>query len=135
MTAVHVLYDNLSRPEYLDLIREEIKQVPEEDGPWMQWQKSSFTNLRKLDLFMRESQRFNPPTLLSIHRVTLQSHELSDGTELLCGSHISMPVNAIQNEPDVTPKAKVFDALRYFKLRQQDGETYLHPFPQPRIRS
>lgn len=128
MNAVHVLYDIVSRPEYLDLIREEIKQVAEEDGPWMQWQKPSFTKLRKLDSFMRESQRFNPPTLLSMHRVMLQSHKLSDGTELPRDSHISMPVNAIQNDPEVTPNPEVFDGLRYFKLRQQEGETHLHQF-------
>ena len=128
MNAVHVLYDLVSRPEYMDLIREEIRQVAEEDGPWMSWQKSSFSKLRRLDSFMRESQRFNPPTLLSMHRVMLQGHKLSDGTELPRNAHISMPVNAIQNDPEVTPKPEVFDGLRYYKLRQQEGESHLHQF-------
>lgn len=128
MNAVHVLYDIVSRPEYFDLIREEIRKVAEEDGPWMTWQKPSFTKLRKLDSFMRESQRFNPPTLLSMHRVMLRGHKLSDGTELPHNAHISMPVSAIQNDPEVTPKPEVFDGLRYFKLRQREGETHLHQF-------
>ena len=128
MNTVHVLYDLVSRPEYFEVFREEILRVVEEDGPWMRWEKTSFTKLQKLDSFMRESQRFNPPTLLSMHRVMLQRYQLSDGTEIPRNAHISMPVNAIQNDPEVTPEAEVFDGLRYYKLRQHEGETHLHQF-------
>ena len=128
MNAVHVLYDLVSRPEYIDPIREEIRDVLKEDGKWMQWQKTSFSKLRRLDSFMRESQRFNPPTLLSMHRVMLQDHQFADGTVLPKDAHISMAVNAIQNDPDVTPNPEVFDGFRYYKLRQQEGESHLHQF-------
>ena len=128
MNAVHVLYDLVARPEYIDPIREEIKGVAAEDGSWTKWQKPSFTKLRKLDSFMRESQRFNPPTLLSMHRVMLQNHRFSDGTEIPRNAHVSMAVNAIQNDPDVTPDPEVFDGLRYYKLRQREGESHLHQF-------
>ena len=128
MNAVHVLYDIVSRPEYFEVLRDEILKVVEEDGRWMTWEKSSFTKLQKLDSFMRESQRFNPPTLLSMHRVMLQSYKLSDGTEIPRNAHISMPVNAIQNDPEVTPAAEVFDGLRYYKMRQHEGEAHLHQF-------
>ena len=128
MNAVHCLYDLVARPDYLQPIREEIEQVIKEDGDWAQWQKTAFTKLRKLDSFMRESQRWNPPTLLSMHRVMLQDHQLSDGTILSKGAHVSMAVNAIQNDPEVTPNPEVFDGLRYYKLRQQDGEGHLHQF-------
>lgn len=128
MNAVHCLYDLIARPDYVEPIREEIRKVMKEDGGWMQWQKSSFTKLRKLDSFMRESQRWNPPTLLSMHRVMMQNYQLSDGTMLSKGAHVSMAVNAIQNDPDVTPKPEVFDGLRYYKLRQQDGQGHLHQF-------
>ena len=128
MNAVHVLYDLVARPEYFDLLREEIIQILKEEGPWTKWKKSAFTKLRKLDSFMRESQRFNPPTLLSMHRVMLKSHMLADGTLLPKNAHISMAVNAIQNDPEVTPQPDVFDGLRYYKLRQAEGESHLHQF-------
>ena len=128
MNTVHVLYDLVSQPQYFDMFREEILGVVEEDEPWMRWEKTSFTKLHKLDSFMRESQHFNPPTLLSMHRVMLQSYRLSDGTELPRNAHISMPVNAIQNDPEVTLEAGSFDGLRYYKLRQREGETHLHQF-------
>ncbi|KAB8210218.1 cytochrome P450 [Aspergillus parasiticus] len=128
MNAVHVLYDLLAHPECLEPIREEIRDVIKEVGPWMTWEKPAFSKLRKLDSFMRESQRFNPPTLLSMHRVMLQRTTLSDGTVLPKGAHISMAVNAIQNDPDVTPDPEVFDGFRYYKLRQREGEAHLHQF-------
>ncbi|KAF7531231.1 hypothetical protein G7054_g9086 [Neopestalotiopsis clavispora] len=128
MNAVHCLYDLLAHPEYLEPIREEIRAVSRKDGPWMTWEKPSFSKLRKLDSFMRESQRFNPPTLLSMHRVLLQDATMSDGTLLSKGAHISMAVNAIQNDPDVTPEPERFDGFRYYKLRQREGEGHWHQF-------
>ncbi|MCJ1438191.1 hypothetical protein MMC27_007578 [Xylographa pallens] len=128
MNAVHVMYDLAARPEYIEPIREEIRQVIRSEGEWMKWEKSTFTKLQKLDSFMRESQRFNPPTLLSMHRVMLQEHHLMDGTKLPKDAHISLAVNAIQNDPDVTPEPDVFNGFRYYKLRQRDGENHLHQF-------
>ncbi|MCJ1245735.1 hypothetical protein MMC30_002939 [Trapelia coarctata] len=125
MNAVHVLYDLASYPEYVQPIRDEIRSVAEEDGGW---QKTSFAKLRKLDSFLKESQRFNPPTLLSYHRLMTKDHTLTDGTLLAKGSHICMPVSAIQNDPSVTPNPDVFDGFRYEKLRQREGEGHLHQF-------
>lgn len=128
MNAVHCLYDMVLRPNCIEQFREEVKRVIEEDGPWMQWKKTSFTKLKHLDSFMRESQRFNPPSLLSMHRVMLQSHQLADGTILPQNAHVSVPVNAIQNDPEVTPEPDVFDGDRHFKLRQREDEGHLHQF-------
>ena len=125
MNAVHVLYDLAARPQYFAKIREEIRRVAHEEGGW---QKTSYAKLRMLDSFMKESQRFNPPSMLSYHRVMLEKHTLSDGTELPQGSHICMPVNAIQNDPEVTPDPETFDGLRYYKYRQKSGESHLHQF-------
>lgn len=61
MNAVHVLYDLAEHPEYVQDPRDEIKQIIAEDGNWSQWKKASFYKLKKLDSFMRESQRHNPP--------------------------------------------------------------------------
>lgn len=128
MNAVHVLYDLAAIPGHIDVLREEITQVIKQDGPWLKWGKNSFYKLKKLDSFMRESQRMNPPSLLSYHRVMQQDYVLQDGTLLSRGTHISMPVNAIQNHPAVTLNPEIFDPLRYYKLRQREGESHLHQF-------
>ena len=125
MNAVHVLYDLAAHSEDIEKIREEIREVTREDGGW---QKISYAKLRMLDSFMKESQRFNPPSMLSYHRIMQESHVLSDGTKLPKGSHICMPVNAIQNDPEVTPNPEIFDGLRYHKYRQRQGEGHLHQF-------
>ena len=125
MNAVHVLYDMTAHPEYFEEIRQEVREVAREDSGW---QKTSYAKLRKLDSFMKESQRFNPPSVLSYHRVMQESHVLSDGTALPKDSHICMPVHAIQNDPEVTPDPEIFDGLRYYKYRQRQGEGHLHQF-------
>lgn len=128
MNAVHVLYDLAAHPEYLEGLRNEIKQVIQEDGLWMQWKKSSFSKLRLLDSFMKESQRVNPPTLLSYHRIILKDYTLNDGTTLRKGDHVCMPVTAIQNDEVHTSSPEVFDGYRYLKMRQRENEGHLHQF-------
>ena len=123
MNAVHVLFDLAARPYYIDAIREEIRNVAASG-----WNKTSYTKLRKLDSFMKESQRFNPPSVLSYHRVMTQSYNMNNGTELPQGVHIAMPVHAIQHDAAVTPDPDVFDGLRYHRLRQESNEAHLHQF-------
>jgi cytochrome P450 len=61
MTMTQVIFDLLAHPEYIDILREEIEQVrPDENAPWT---KTQIAALRKMDSFMKESQRFRPPGL------------------------------------------------------------------------
>ena len=63
-----------------------------------------------------------------MHRVIQQDWTLSDGIMLLKGSHLCMPVNAIQNDPESTSDPTFFDSFRYYKHRQKLGEGHLHQF-------
>ena len=123
MNAVHCLYDLAANPQYLQPLLDEIEEVGKEG-----WHKSSYTKLRKLDSFLKESQRFNPPSLLSYHRVMKERYRLSDGFVLPKGAHICMAVNHIQNDPEVMPEPEKFDPFRYERKRQEPGETHLHQF-------
>lgn len=59
MAMCHILYDLIHRPEYLDPLRDEItRTLP--DG-WEYGTKMSFGAQRRMDSFLRESQRFSPP--------------------------------------------------------------------------
>lgn len=59
MAMCHILYDLIHRPEYLDPLRDEItRTLP--DG-WENGTKMSFDAQRRMDSFLRESQRFGPP--------------------------------------------------------------------------
>lgn len=73
MNAVHAMYDLATHPEYVEPLREEIREAARANGGW---NKTSYAHLRKLDSFLKESQRFNPPSLLSYHRVMERNHVL-----------------------------------------------------------
>ncbi|KAF2462882.1 cytochrome P450 [Lindgomyces ingoldianus] len=117
MNAVHILSDLAEYPEYFGPLREEIET-----------DKNSYYKLEKLDSFMRESQRRNPPTLLSYHRIMQKDFVLQDGTLLPKDAHITVAVDEIQNDSCVTPDPMRFDPFRYYRLRQEDGHNHLHQF-------
>ena len=60
MAATHAVFDLYANPEYITPLREEIESALIEDGGW---DKSVLVKLRKMDSFLKESQRFNPPNL------------------------------------------------------------------------
>lgn len=64
MAATHVLYDLCAKSEHIQQIREELIEVLSTHGGW---HKSIIPKFRKLDSFMKESQRFNPPALSELH--------------------------------------------------------------------
>ena len=127
MSIVHILYDLVSHPKYIDMLRDEVISVYREDH--YHWDRKSYNKLEKLDSLMRESQRLSPPSYLAFHRIMEQDFTLSDDTFLPKGGHICMATQAIQNDPNVTPNPEEFDPLRYWKLRQQPDEHHKHQFP------
>lgn len=60
MTFVYVMYDLIERPEYIDILREEIETYWK---PGDILTKSVLYNLKLMDSFMKESQRLSPVTL------------------------------------------------------------------------
>ncbi|WPH04790.1 Hypothetical protein R9X50_00768600 [Acrodontium crateriforme] len=125
MSAAHALYDLCARPEYFEPLREEAKQVIAEDGGW---QKTTLNKMRKLDSFLKESQRFNPPSLLAFNRIVMQDMTLSDGIKLPKGTHFAMPAAHILQDDDLENNASSFDGFRYFKKRQDPEEANKHQF-------
>lgn len=59
MAITNAILDLCEHPEYITILREEIKDVLQDDG----WQKDTHTKLHKMDSFLKESQRFSPLTL------------------------------------------------------------------------
>lgn len=60
MAAVNALYDLCAYPETIISLREEIEQALAENGGWT---KATINKMQKLDSFLKESQRINPPAL------------------------------------------------------------------------
>jgi cytochrome P450 len=58
-TAIHVLFDLCANPEYVQPLRDEVQRVIGEHG----WTLAAITTMKKLDSFMKESQRLNQAVL------------------------------------------------------------------------
>ncbi|KAF3480659.1 P450 monooxygenase No.2 [Arthroderma uncinatum] len=125
MSTAHSLYDLCAHPEYFDELLQEAYDVVKEDGGW---KKTTLNKMRKLDSFLKESQRVNPPSLLAFNRIVQTPLTLSDGTHLPKGTHFSVPAAAILKDNENLPDADTFDGLRYYKIRQNPEEANRHQF-------
>ena len=147
MAATQALFDLSARPEYIEALYREVSQAVAEDGGF---KKTTLTKMRKLDSFMRESQRLSPPslrinlpTLIDIgemlHRLTRfntvgfkravkEPLTLSDGVQLPVSAHIMMPIYPIVVDPAITPDPHTFDGFRHYRQRLLPGESNKHQF-------
>jgi hypothetical protein len=60
MGVTHALFDFCSRREFIEPVREDIRQAITEEGGWT---LAAVQRMKKLDSFLRESQRVNHPGL------------------------------------------------------------------------
>ncbi|EKM61840.1 uncharacterized protein PHACADRAFT_112752 [Phanerochaete carnosa HHB-10118-sp] len=108
---LHALYDISMRPELADTLREEVEAAVAEEG----WTKAAINKMRKLDSFLRECERHNGPTIVSMFRNILQPVTLSDGTFLPKGATVVTPTFATHFDEENYPNATLFDPLRSYK--------------------
>ncbi|OBT83123.1 hypothetical protein VE02_08061 [Pseudogymnoascus sp. 03VT05] len=145
MALSQVVFDLAARPEYIKGLREEIKEVLAEDGydidgdGFTKLKKSSYTKLRKLDSFLKESQRLSPPGITSMQRVTTAPVTLSTGHTIPTNTRFAFASQAIHRStrtttfsPEYNPTSyappSVFDGLRFYKLREMPGKENRHQF-------
>ncbi|PSN64497.1 putative cytochrome P450 [Corynespora cassiicola Philippines] len=115
--AAAAIFDLCSHPENIAPLREEIDQVL---GPNIHFPaKEDLQKLWKLDSFLKESQRCNPPTLLSPQRIALEPLTLSDGTPIPKNATIAFPSSSLFADPALLPHPERFDALRAYTQRMQ----------------
>jgi cytochrome P450 len=132
MLMTHAIYDLLIRPEYIEPLREEVRETLK-DG-WDKVTQASFASQRRLDSFMRESQRFNPtgerecipfalqyyarcanslPLSVSTHRMVMEKMVLSDGLVLEKGTHICFPSKPMGMDDSIIEDALTFKGFRW----------------------
>jgi hypothetical protein len=59
IAIAQVLFDLCAHPEYVEPLRQEALEVLRKGG----YTKQALADMKKMDSFMRESQRLSPPTL------------------------------------------------------------------------
>lgn len=67
-SLTHALLHLAAEPTYVEMLRDEIEPVIAAEG----WSKTSLNKMRKLDSFLRESQRYNGTNLGKSHLFKLR---------------------------------------------------------------
>jgi len=158
----HAILDMVARPHYIPLLREEIERVIQEDGyehdndGFQKLKKSSMPKLKKLDSFLKESQRVSPAslskikissvlpyplltTLVNMGRIATAPLALSTGHTLPKGTRFAFPTYAVHtssstptfdptNNPSSTLPPDQFDGFRFANLRAMPGQETKHQF-------
>ncbi|KAI0442640.1 cytochrome P450 [Xylaria telfairii] len=111
------IYDLAVHQEMQEILREEAIEVFERDEE--AWErKDSIAKLKKMDSFIKESQRLSG-NVTSFIRKVMKPIDLSDGTHLPSGTSLLTPLAGISLDERYFPNPEVFDGLRFWKLRQQ----------------
>jgi ent-kaurene oxidase len=116
----NIVFDLAARPEYMDPLREELRLVLDESGGILT--KSSMAKLRKLDSFMAEVQRRNPPGVMTFNRTIQSPITLSNGLYLPKGTWIATATHSIANDPGLWEEPGKFDGFRFDKLCAESGK-------------
>ncbi|KAL4894557.1 cytochrome P450 [Aspergillus ambiguus] len=114
---VNIILNLIEHAEYVPILREEIETVRSECGA--DWTLESMSRLEKLDSFMKESLRFEPPLTATFQRRAMKPVKLLDNTILPQGTLMLAPADAIAFDPNFYPDSETFDGLRFYKLRYQ----------------
>ncbi|KAK1980223.1 cytochrome P450 [Colletotrichum cereale] len=143
-TATFALYDLISRPEYIGPLREEIEQAMAQDSTERDdtgqvfLSKASLSKLKKLDSFIKESQRTSPLNFGGTSRRLQKDQTFSNGLRLPAGTPISFPMWGVYNSSSTNtfspeynkgtgnaPPSE-FHGFRFARLRDQPGRETKH---------
>ncbi|KAF8330118.1 cytochrome P450, partial [Amanita rubescens] len=124
MAFTQVLYDLATHPEYVKCMRKEVEAVIQKEG----WSKASFSKLRKLDSFIKESLRLSPHDTVVMLRKTLKDFTFSDGTTIPAGNIVSVPLISLHRDEAYYTDASKFDGFRFEKMGDREGESAKHQF-------
>jgi len=121
LTFTHALYYLAAYPQYVEELRQEVEGIIETDG----WTKAALLKMRKVDSFLKESQRINTLAASTLSRVALKDFTFSDGTFIPAGTFVSAAMRAMHLDETVYHDANVFNPWR-FSDKREGGESTKH---------
>ncbi|KAK7051554.1 hypothetical protein VNI00_004533 [Paramarasmius palmivorus] len=127
MAFTDALYALAAHPQYVDELREEIEAIVEEHG----WSKASLQQMRKLDSFLKETERTMGMGGLISDRRVLKDFTFSDGTTIPAGSTISIPNWAVHHDEKYYEDPHIFKPFRFAEMREDNGEGMKHQMVTP----
>ncbi|KAI1175879.1 cytochrome P450 [Nemania sp. FL0916] len=115
LAIIHAIYDLAARPEYIEPLKREIDEVTKDSNGT--FRKQHLTMIRKLDSFMKESQRLNPPSVATFQRKAMIPIELSNGFRIPAGTIVQCMTDMLDEAPAEWGDPYSFDGFRFYKLR------------------
>ncbi|KAJ5063804.1 ent-kaurene oxidase [Bipolaris maydis] len=115
-TLTNIMFTLVSKAEYIELLREEIRQAIAEEGGSITYR--AVQKMEKLDSFMKEVLRFHASSITNMVRRVVKGITLSNGQYIPPGVMIEVASQAIyQDDQFYPPNPEVFDGLRAYKMR------------------
>ncbi|KAJ5165582.1 uncharacterized protein N7500_007412 [Penicillium coprophilum] len=114
-------------PELIEPLREEVVSAFESGG----LHHKSLLKLTLMESVMKESQRLEPATLISMFRVAKSTVTLQDGTTIPKGTSLAF-ANDLRLDPLMYPNPETFDAYRFQRMRKVPEQANLAPFTKTR---
>ena len=126
MALTHMLYDTAAHPEYIQILRDEIKAASAQNGG--EYNRDCILKMIKVDSFMKESQRLHPPGFTSFQRIVLKTFTLSDGTVIPKGVMLNVDGWSRYRDAENWENPDQFDGLRFMRLREQSKDRGNHQY-------
>ncbi|KZT66093.1 cytochrome P450 [Daedalea quercina L-15889] len=108
-----------AHPEHLPALREEVEAAVREEG----WTKAALNRMRRVDSFLRETQRFAGLGAISMARKALQDFTFSDGTFIPAGTFVDAPSHSLHHDGRIYKNPHIFDPFR-FASSSDEGTRY-----------
>jgi len=113
------LYDLACHPEVVEPLRKELLSVLATDGTTT----TALGKLRKLDSFIRESQRMNGAPSLGMTRRVMKDFTFSNGMTVPKGHFVCAPTLATHMDARNYPNPEEFQAFRFSDMQNEEGES------------
>ncbi|KAF5349930.1 hypothetical protein D9756_009063 [Leucocoprinus leucothites] len=109
-----VLFNLAAYPSYIEPLREEISSVVNAEG----WNKISFEKMKKLDSFVKESQRHGTSYIAS-RRMAVSDFTFSDGTFIPKGTSFAVAGRPINFDEQIYSNPDEFQGFRFVDMDPQ----------------
>ncbi|KAL4886429.1 cytochrome P450 [Aspergillus karnatakaensis] len=118
----YLVFDLASYPEHIEPLRKELEEVLKGE----KINKENIQKLKKLDSFIRESQRLSPPSLANMPRIVTSPSglKLPSGHTIPQGMRVMVRAHTLNHDPKLWENPSVFDGFRFSKLRELPGNTF-----------
>ncbi|KAF5382324.1 hypothetical protein D9757_008449 [Collybiopsis confluens] len=121
-TFTNTLFQLAANPDIAQPLREEFQACVNEQG----WTKAAMGQMRKLDSFIKETQRLVGFEGLSSNRMVMRDFTFSNGTEVPAGTLVGVAAYALHHDADLYEKPDILDPFRFSNMRTKEGEGFKH---------